>query len=94
MYSPCAPKKPEELTFKAMKAKLDLVQYYDRFIPGVANNCVVLNDLLQKKSIKWKWTTHAKAVKAVITALTSADTLTYYDPALLLSLACDARWNQ
>ena len=69
---------------------MGMVQYYDRFIPGLATDCAVLNNLLQKNS-KWTWKPeHAKAVEAVKTSLTSADTLTHYDPSLLLSLACDA----
>ena len=81
---------PEPKNQAELRSFLGMVQYYDRFISGLATNCAVLNDLLQKKS-KWNWTTtHATAVKAVKTALTSADTLTHYDPTLPLSLACDA----
>ena len=81
---------PEPKNQGELRSFLGMVQYYDRFIPGLATDCAVLNDLLQKKS-KWQWTTtHAKAVNAVKTALTSADILTHYDPSLPLSLACDA----
>ena len=75
-----------------LRSFLGMVQYYayDCFIPGLATDCAVLNDLLQKKS-KWQWTTtHAKAVNAVKTALTCADILTHYGPSLPLSLTCDA----
>ena len=67
-----------------------MVQYYDRFVPGLATNCAVLNDLLKKTS-KWNWTSeHTGAIETVKASLTSADTLTHYDPSLPLSLACDA----
>ena len=56
----------------------------------MATNCAVLSDLFWKNS-KWKWTTeHTKAVETVKASLTSADTLTHYDPSLPLSLTCDA----
>ena len=66
------------------------MQYYDCFIPGLATDCAALNNLLQKYS-KWTWKPeHAKAVEAAKASLTSADTLTHYDPSLPLNLACDA----
>ena len=81
---------PEPQNQSELRSFLGMVQYYDRFIPGLATNCAVLYDLLQKNS-KWKWTTeHTKAIEVVKASLTSTDTLTHYDPSLPLSLACDA----
>ena len=81
---------PDPQNQSELKSFLGMVQYYDRFIPGLATDCAVLNDLLQKHS-KWTWTPeHAIAMEAVETSLTSADTLTCYDLSLPLSLACDA----
>ena len=81
---------PDPQNQSELKFFLGMVQYYDRFIPGLATDCAVLNHLLQKHS-KWSWKLeHTKAVEAVKTSLTSADTLTHYDPSLPLSLACDA----
>ena len=37
-----------------LRSFLGMVQYYDRFIPGLSTSYAVLNDLLQKDS-KWKW---------------------------------------
>ena len=73
-----------------LRSFLGMVQYYDSFIPGLATNCAVLNDLWQKNS-KWNWTSeHTGAIEMVKASLTSADTLTHYDPSLPLSLVCDA----
>ena len=81
---------PEPQNQSELRSFLGMVQYYDRFIPGLATNCAVLNDLLQKNS-KWNWTgEHTGAIATVKTSLTSADTLTHYDPSLPLSLASDA----
>ena len=81
---------PEPQNQSELRSFLGMVQYYDRFIPGLATNCAVLYDLLQKNS-KWKWTTkHTKVIEIVKASLTSTDTLTHYDQSLPLSLACDA----
>ena len=81
---------PDPQNQSELRSFLGMVQYYDRFIPGLAANCAVLNNLLQK-NCKWTWRPeHTKAVEAVKTSLTSADALTHYDPSLPLSLACDA----
>ena len=62
-----------------------MVKYYDKFTPGLASKCAVLNDLLCKDA-KWKWSKqHSKAVEVIKTALTSTETLTQELP---LSLAC------
>ena len=69
---------------------LGMVNYYDKFTPGLASKCAVLNDLLHKDA-KWKWSKqHSMAVEVIKTALTSTETLTHYDQDLPLSLACDA----
>ena len=70
---------------------LGMVNYnYDRFTPGLATKCAVLNDLLHKESA-WCWTVeHSQAVDTIKEALTSSTTLSHYDPKLPLSIACDA----
>ena len=81
---------PEPQNQSEIRSFLGMVQYYDRFVPGLATNCAVLNNLLQKNS-KWDWTSeHTGAIDTVKASLTSADTLTHYDPSLPLSLACNA----
>ena len=67
-----------------------MVIYYDCFTPGLATRCATLNDLLHKDA-KWCWTTqHSQAVDAIKEAFTSSATLSHYDPALPVSIACDA----
>ena len=81
---------PEPQNQSELRSFLGMVQYYDRFIPRLATNCAVLNDLLQKNS-KRNWTSeHTGAIETVKASLTSGDTLTHYNPLLPLSLACDA----
>ena len=51
--------------------------YYDRFTPGLATKCAILNDhdLLHKGST-WCWTVeHLQAADAIKEALTSSTTL-------------------
>jgi len=73
-----------------LRSFLGMVNYYDRFTPGLATRCAVLNDLLHKNST-WCWTReHSQAVDAIKEALTSSTTLSHYDPTLPLSIACDA----
>ena len=68
---------------------LGMVNYYDRFTPGLAIKCVILNDLLHKGST-WCWTVeHSQAVDAIKEALTSSTILLHYDPKLPLNIACD-----
>ena len=79
------PKDPKQL-----RSFLGMVNYYDKFLPGLATKCACLNDLLHKDK-KWYWTEeHSKAVDAIKESVTSADTLAHYDPTLPLTLACDA----
>ena len=75
---------------KDLRSLLGMINYYDRFLPGLATKCACLNDLLHKDK-KWHWTkNYAKAVQVVKETLSSVDTLTYYDPKLPLTLSCDA----
>ena len=67
-----------------------MVNYYDCFVRNLTSNCAVLNNLLQKNK-QWNWTSeHTKAVKSVKHLLTSVDTFSHYDPAVPISLSCDA----
>ena len=80
---------PEPQNQSELRSFLGMVEYYDCFVPGLATNCAVLNDLL--KNCKWSWTKeHRGAIETVKASLMSSDTLTHYDPRLPLSLACDA----
>ena len=75
---------------KELRSFLGMINYYDRFLPGLATKCACLNDLLHKDK-EWHWTDkHSEAVEVVKETLSSVDTLTHYDPKLPLTLACDA----
>ena len=69
-----------------LRSFLGMVNYYDRFTPGLATRCAILNDLLHKEST-WCWTVeHSQAVDTIKEALTSSTTLSHYDPKLPLSM--------
>ena len=79
---------PEPKNQAELCSFLGMVNYYDRFVPDLATTCVPLNSLLQKNT---QWTSqHVEAVTAVKKLLTSADTLSHYDPSVPISLSCDA----
>ena len=73
-----------------LRSLLGMVNYYDRFSPGLATKCAVLNDLSHKDA-QWCWTPqYSQTVTAIKEILTSSTTLSHYDPELPLSIACDA----
>ena len=75
---------------KELLSFLGMVNYYDRFTPGLASKCANLNDLLHKEAA-WQWDKHhAASVQEIKTALTSTEALAHYDPSLPLNLSCDA----
>ena len=75
---------------KELRSFLGIVNYYDRFTPGLASKCANLNDLLHKEAV-WQWDKHhTAAVQEIKTALTSTEALAHYDPSLPLNLSCDA----
>ena len=81
---------PEPKNQSELRSFLGMANYYDRFVPGLATNCAPLNDLLQKNK-QWNWTSeHVEAVISGKRLLTSADTLSHYDPSLPISLSCNA----
>ena len=75
---------------KELRSLLGMINYYDKFLLGLATKCACLNDLLHKDK-KWhRIKNHTKAVEVVKETLSSVDTLTHYDPKLPLTLVCDA----
>ena len=63
---------PEPQNQSELRSFLGMVQYYDCFVPGLATNCAVLNDLL--KNCKWSWTKeHRGAIETVKASLMSSD---------------------
>ena len=58
---------------KELHSFLGMVNYYDRFTPGLTFMCACLNDLLHKDA-KCKWTKkHSQAVDAIKVSLTSTE---------------------
>ena len=77
---------PEPKNQAELRSFLGMINYYDRFVPSLATTCASLSNLLQKNK-QWNWTSqHVEAVTAVKKSLTSADTLSHYDPSVLVSL--------
>ena len=71
---------------KELRSFLGMINYYDRFLSGLATNCACLNDLLHKDK-KWHWTKeHSEAVEMVKETLSSVDTLTHYHPKVPLNI--------
>lgn len=64
----------------------DLINYYGKFFPNLANTLAPLYSLLQKVN-DWSWGICLSKAKK---QLTSENLLIYYDPSKELLLACDA----
>ena len=75
---------------EAIQQAPNLVHYYGKFIPNLANVTEPLNQLLHKDT-KWHWSRDCKTAFAQLqTALSSSPILVHYDPNSPLRLACDA----
>ena len=79
---------PQNVT--ELKSFLGLVQYYQKFLPYLANTLAPLHGLL-KKHVHWAWTSKKDdAFQRVKCHLASCKLLAHYDPKLPINLACDA----
>ena len=79
---------PQNVT--ELKSFLGLVQYYQKFLPNLANTLAPLHGLL-KKHVHWAWTSKEDdAFQRVKCHLASCKLLAHYDPKLPINLACDA----
>ena len=73
-----------------LRSFLGIVNYYGKFIAGLANICAPLNELLRKATI-WRWTKECEdSFNKLKQELSSAGVLCHYDPSEQISLACDA----
>lgn len=73
-----------------LKSWLGLVNYYRKFIPNMATEASVLQELLKDKSV-WKWSPDCeRAFNNIKNALCSDAVLVHYNPSLPLVLATDA----
>ena len=73
-----------------LRSFLGIVNYYGKFIAGLANICAQLNELLRKATI-WRWTKECEdSFNKLKQELSSAGVLCHYNPSEQISLACDA----
>ena len=69
---------------------LEMVQYYSRFLPGLATTLAPLHQLL-KKDVQWRWTgVEQRAYEKCKAGLSSDALLVHYDAKRDLRLPCDA----
>ena len=60
-----------------LRSCLGMVQYYSRFLPGLATTLALLHQLL-KKDVQWRWTS-VTAYKSCKASLSSDALLAHYD---------------
>ncbi|XP_062501692.1 uncharacterized protein K02A2.6-like [Corticium candelabrum] len=81
---------PEPTDVGQLRAYLGLINYYGRFLPGLAKTLAPLYKLL-RQGMNWRWGEEEKtAFRCSKAALQSDKLLVHYDPRIPLSLACDA----
>ena len=73
-----------------LRSFLSMVQYYARFLPGLATTLAPFHRIL-KKDVQWRWTSEEqRAYERRKTSLSSDAFLVHYDAKRELRLACDA----
>ena len=76
-----------------LKAFLDMLNYYAKFLPNISSRLAPLYKLLQKR-VPWSWRDEQQqAFQKAKETLTSADVLVHYDLNKKLILSCDASPN-
>ena len=73
---------PRPHCVKEVRAFLDLIQYYGRFVPMLSTLAYPLNQLL-RKGVKCRW---GPECEEAFTLLASAKVLAHYDPALPIKM--------
>ena len=72
-----------------LRAFLGLVNYYNRFLPNLANTLAPLHRLLQKNT-KWCWSKeYTESFTKVKNAIASDLVLTHFNPRMSLVPTCD-----
>ena len=80
---------PAPTNISELKAFLELVNYYSKFMNNLATVLAPLYKVLQK-STSWLWGTQQKSTfKEINKQLTSDSLLFHYDPDVKLILNCD-----
>ena len=81
---------PALINISQLKSYLGLINYYCKFLPNLSNTLALLYRLLQKNN-KWQRRPEQQnAFQISKKSLTSACTLTYFDPTRALVLAYNA----
>lgn len=81
---------PSPRNVQELKAYLDLLTYYGKFLPDLSTVLAPLYKLLRKDT-SWRWEKEEmKAIQALKDLLTSSSLLVHFDPQLELILACGA----
>eukprot|EP00731_Ephydatia_muelleri_P020855 Em0013g582a len=81
---------PRPVNTSQLRSLLGMVNYYHRFLPGLATTLGPLHQLLQE-GIKWQWAKDQEAAFRRIKEMMASETvLTHFNPELPLMVACDA----
>ena len=81
---------PIPTNVKSLQQLLGMVQYLSKFLPQLSTVTEPLRQLVHKEA-DWQWTAeHDSAVCVVKDLICKAPVLCYFDPALELTLLCDA----
>ena len=81
---------PDPTNVSELKSYQELLMYYSKFLPNMAQELAPLYRLL-RKDVHWRWNDEEKkAFQASKELLTSSLLLVHFDPDLDLMLMCDA----
>ena len=81
---------PQPTNVAELRSYLGLINYYGRFLPGLATKLAPLYRLL-RQGVPWTWNEeHQAAFETSKENLQSDKLLVHFDPKLELTLACDA----
>jgi len=81
---------PTPSNVKSLQQLLGMVQYLAKFLPQLSTVTEPLRQLVHK-STDWQWSAeHDNAVRTIKDLICRAPVLRYFDPALELTLQCDA----
>ena len=83
-------KSPSPRNVRELKLYLELLSYYEKFLPDLSSVFALLYQLL-RKHVSWQWSSAERdALQASKDLLSSSSLLVHFDPQVPLTLACDA----
>ena len=81
---------PTPSSVKSLQQLLGMVQYFSKFLPQQLSVTEPLRQLV-RKGAQWEWSTeHDQAVRTIKDLICKAPVLRYFDPAMELTIQCDA----